>query len=154
MLTALLVRGATLPGAAEGIRFYLEPKWEKVLDYQVITSVFRANAVTGRGCGLCILVLVICSPGNIVYCSPTNLLPNTFVCQLFVALLLIYKNLCHVMMMISVWLKLRERQRRYARETTNQPDFLSRSMHSGRADIYIYRSLHYIRCHFIFIFYI
>lgn len=102
MLTALLVRGATLPGAAEGIRFYLEPKWEKVLDYQVITSVFRANAVTGRGCGLCILVLVICPTGNIVYCSPTNLLPNTFVCQLFVALLLIYKNLCHVMMMICV----------------------------------------------------
>lgn len=53
MLTALLVRGATLPGAAEGIRFYLEPKWEKILDYQVIISVFRANATGSRIAGCC-----------------------------------------------------------------------------------------------------
>ncbi|XP_076063249.1 sodium- and chloride-dependent GABA transporter 3-like [Oratosquilla oratoria] len=49
MLTALLVRGVTLPGASEGIRFYLEPKWEKVLDYQVWndagTQVFYSYAV-------------------------------------------------------------------------------------------------------------
>lgn len=55
MLTALLVRGATLPGADEGIRFYLQPNWTKVYDFQVITSVFRANAVLGRGCGLCFM---------------------------------------------------------------------------------------------------
>lgn len=53
MLTALLVRGATLPGASEGIRFYLEPKWEKVLDYQVWndagTQVFYSYAVALGG---------------------------------------------------------------------------------------------------------
>ena len=40
MLTALLIRGATLPGAAAGIRYYIEPKWEKLLDYQVNKVVF------------------------------------------------------------------------------------------------------------------
>ncbi|ROT67869.1 sodium- and chloride-dependent GABA transporter 2 [Penaeus vannamei] len=53
MLTALLVRGATLPGASEGIRFYLEPKWEKVLEYQVWndagTQVFYSYAVALGG---------------------------------------------------------------------------------------------------------
>ena len=42
MLTALLVRGATLPGATEGLRYYLEPNWEKILDYQVIRQYFQA----------------------------------------------------------------------------------------------------------------
>ncbi|KAK7071321.1 Sodium- and chloride-dependent creatine transporter 1 [Halocaridina rubra] len=49
MLTALLVRGVTLPGAAEGIRFYLEPNWERICDYQVWndagTQVFYSYAV-------------------------------------------------------------------------------------------------------------
>ncbi|KAB7493651.1 Sodium- and chloride-dependent GABA transporter 2 [Armadillidium nasatum] len=53
MLTALLVRGATLPGAADGIRFYLEPKWEKILDYQVWndagTQIFYSYAVALGG---------------------------------------------------------------------------------------------------------
>ncbi|CAH0407507.1 unnamed protein product [Chilo suppressalis] len=35
MLTALLVRGATLEGAAEGILFYLSPKWETLLSASV-----------------------------------------------------------------------------------------------------------------------
>lgn len=35
MLTALLVRGVTLPGAAEGIMFYLMPTWETLLDARV-----------------------------------------------------------------------------------------------------------------------
>ncbi|KAL4706921.1 hypothetical protein ACJJTC_012380 [Scirpophaga incertulas] len=35
MLTALLIRGVTLDGAAEGIMFYLSPKWETLLDARV-----------------------------------------------------------------------------------------------------------------------
>lgn len=35
MLTALLIRGATLPGAADGIRYYIQPDWGKILEYQV-----------------------------------------------------------------------------------------------------------------------
>ncbi|XP_066967258.1 sodium- and chloride-dependent GABA transporter 2-like [Macrobrachium rosenbergii] len=53
MLTALLVRGVTLPGASEGIRFYLEPKWEKVLDHKVWndagTQIFYSYAVALGG---------------------------------------------------------------------------------------------------------
>nr|UYG55591.1 GAT-2 [Macrophthalmus japonicus] len=53
MLTALLVRGATLPGADEGIRFYLQPNWTKVYDYQVWndagTQVFYSYAVALGG---------------------------------------------------------------------------------------------------------
>lgn len=49
MLTALLIRGVTLPGAADGIRYYIEPKWEKILDYQVWndagTQIFYSYAV-------------------------------------------------------------------------------------------------------------
>ncbi|KAA0200101.1 hypothetical protein HAZT_HAZT002950 [Hyalella azteca] len=49
MLTALLIRGVTLPGAAEGIRYYLEPKWEKIFDHQVWndagTQIFYSYAV-------------------------------------------------------------------------------------------------------------
>lgn len=96
MLTALLVRGATLPGASEGIRFYLEPKWEKVLDYQVITSVFRTKATGSRLRAVPSWFLVRLNPGNLVYCSITSLLPNTYVCQLFYCSLSL-ANLCHVM---------------------------------------------------------
>ncbi|CAG9794967.1 unnamed protein product [Diatraea saccharalis] len=35
MLTALLVRGVTLDGAADGVLFYLSPKWETLLDASV-----------------------------------------------------------------------------------------------------------------------
>jgi len=49
MLTALLVRGVTLPGASIGLRYYLEPKWDKMLDYTVWneagTQIFYSYAV-------------------------------------------------------------------------------------------------------------
>jgi len=35
LLTALLIRGVTLPGAAEGIKFYLTPDLSRLGDGQV-----------------------------------------------------------------------------------------------------------------------
>ena len=35
VLMILLVRGATLPGAGEGIKFYLIPDWNKLLTFKV-----------------------------------------------------------------------------------------------------------------------
>jgi solute carrier family 6 amino acid transporter-like protein 5/7/9/14 len=35
VMIALLIRGATLPGAEEGIRFFFEPKWEELLNPMV-----------------------------------------------------------------------------------------------------------------------
>lgn len=31
----LLIRGVTLPGALEGMRFFISPQWEKILDPSV-----------------------------------------------------------------------------------------------------------------------
>ncbi|CAH1777721.1 unnamed protein product [Owenia fusiformis] len=35
VLTILLIRGVTLPGAADGLKYYLIPKWEKLLSFKV-----------------------------------------------------------------------------------------------------------------------
>jgi len=35
VLTILLVRGVTLPGAVEGIKFYLDPMWDTLWSIQV-----------------------------------------------------------------------------------------------------------------------
>ena len=35
VLSILLVRGLTLPGAAEGIKFYVTPQWHRLLEAQV-----------------------------------------------------------------------------------------------------------------------
>ena len=35
VLTALLVRGCTLPGAMNGIMYYIVPQWHKLLDLKV-----------------------------------------------------------------------------------------------------------------------
>ena len=34
-MAVLLIRGVTLPGAAEGIKFYLIPDWDKLCSAQV-----------------------------------------------------------------------------------------------------------------------
>ena len=32
ILTALLIRGLTLPGSSEGIMFYITPQWERLAE--------------------------------------------------------------------------------------------------------------------------
>jgi SNF family Na+-dependent transporter len=52
VLTILLVRGLTLPGAEVGLRFYLEPKFDKLLDIQVwIAAASQIFYSTGVGWG-------------------------------------------------------------------------------------------------------
>lgn len=38
VLLVLLIRGVTLPGALEGIKFYIIPRWEKLATFQVSCS--------------------------------------------------------------------------------------------------------------------
>uniref|UniRef100_A0A2C9KHS4 Uncharacterized protein n=1 Tax=Biomphalaria glabrata TaxID=6526 RepID=A0A2C9KHS4_BIOGL len=35
VLTILLIRGCTLPGATKGLLFYIVPRWEKLTDFNV-----------------------------------------------------------------------------------------------------------------------
>ncbi len=36
MMTVMVIRGATLEGAVEGIKFYLMPEWSRLANFQVL----------------------------------------------------------------------------------------------------------------------
>ncbi|CAH1777699.1 unnamed protein product, partial [Owenia fusiformis] len=51
ILTILLIRGVTLPGAADGLKYYLIPKWKKLLSFKVwgeaAMQIFFSSGVGG-----------------------------------------------------------------------------------------------------------
>ena len=48
VLVILLFRGASLPGAADGIRYFLTPQWDKLAEtkvWRVLYNMFRGNTI-------------------------------------------------------------------------------------------------------------
>lgn len=55
LLTAILIRGVTLPGAVEGIKFYLTPDLSRLSDGQVLISFSFFVQVRSDQLSLCIV---------------------------------------------------------------------------------------------------
>ena len=49
LMTILFVRGVTLPGAAEGLKYYVVPVWGKLLDPQVRHAFFLISKLLRHG---------------------------------------------------------------------------------------------------------
>ena len=41
MMTIMVIRGATLDGAAKGVQFYLKPDWSKLTNSEVVAFITR-----------------------------------------------------------------------------------------------------------------
>ncbi|XP_015773538.1 PREDICTED: sodium- and chloride-dependent GABA transporter 2-like [Acropora digitifera] len=63
LLTVLLIRGVTLPGAAEGIKFYLTPNWSRLKDGQDKLKLPSNCFVCVTGVLLFILLFTFCLSG-------------------------------------------------------------------------------------------
>lgn len=46
IMVALLIRGATLPGAGQGVLFFIEPQWGELLNPEVSEPMGSANLMT------------------------------------------------------------------------------------------------------------
>lgn len=47
MLLILLIRGVTLPGALDGIYYYLSPDWNRLANIEVLFFFFKSQSVLG-----------------------------------------------------------------------------------------------------------
>lgn len=65
VLLALLIRGATLPGAFNGIKYYLLPQWSELLSLRVSNSIrkinFRAIVTSFIGSTSSVYLVLLCS---------------------------------------------------------------------------------------------
>ena len=71
LLTAILIRGVTLPGAVEGIKFYLTPDLSRLSDGQVLIFLSVAFLPFTGNLVPCVFVkLARCAEQNEVYLWP------------------------------------------------------------------------------------